>query len=45
MGGNDWFVSEGLHSGDRVIVDGTLALHAGAPVIVKPAASPGEARD
>jgi len=35
--GSDWLVSEGLHSGDQVIVDGTLALHAGAPVAVKPA--------
>ncbi len=33
--GNDWFVSEGLHEGDRVIVDGSLALHAGTPVAVK----------
>ncbi len=36
--GSDWLVNEGLHAGDRVIVDGTLALHAGAPVTVKPAA-------
>ena len=35
--GDDWFVSEGLHAGDQVIVDGALALHAGAPVVVKPA--------
>jgi len=34
--GADWFVSEGLRAGDQVIVDGTLALHAGAPVVVKP---------
>jgi membrane fusion protein, multidrug efflux system len=33
--GSDWFVSEGLHPGDQVIVDGTLALHAGAAVVVK----------
>jgi membrane fusion protein (multidrug efflux system) len=36
--GNDWFVSEGLHEGDQVIVDGSLALHAGTPVATKPAA-------
>ena len=36
--GNDWFVLEGLKSGDQVIVDGTLALHAGTPVVAKPAA-------
>ena len=27
--GSDWLVSEGLRSGDQVIVDGALALHAG----------------
>ena len=36
--GSDWIVSEGLRPGDQVIVDGTLALHAGAPVTVKPGA-------
>jgi membrane fusion protein (multidrug efflux system) len=36
--GNDWFVLEGLRSGDQVIVDGTLALHAGTTVAAKPAA-------
>ena len=35
--GNDWFVSEGLHTGDQVIVDGSLALRAGSPVVVKAA--------
>jgi membrane fusion protein, multidrug efflux system len=34
--GGDWFVLEGLHAGDQVIVDGTLTLHAGAPVVAKP---------
>jgi membrane fusion protein, multidrug efflux system len=47
--GNDWFVSEGLHAGDQVIVDGTLALRAGSPVVVKsalaaPADAPGSVR-
>ena len=35
--GDEWFVSEGLHGGDRVIVDGSLGLRAGAPLAVKPA--------
>jgi membrane fusion protein, multidrug efflux system len=34
--GNGWFVSEGLHAGDQVIVDGALTLHAGAAVLAKP---------
>jgi membrane fusion protein (multidrug efflux system) len=37
--GEDWFVNEGLHAGDQVIVDGTLALQAGAPLSVQPAAA------
>jgi len=41
--GNDWFVSEGLHEGDQVIVDGSLALHAGTPVVAKPSAGTGKA--
>jgi len=32
--GDEWFISEGLHAGDQVIVDGTLGLRAGAPVSV-----------
>ena len=36
--GNDWLVSEGLQPGDQVIVDGTLSLRAGTPVVMKPAA-------
>jgi membrane fusion protein (multidrug efflux system) len=35
--GDDWFISEGLHPGDRVIVDGSLGLRAGSPLTVKPA--------
>ncbi len=35
--GGDWQISEGLGAGDRVIVDGTLALRAGAAVNVKAA--------
>ena len=37
-GAEDWIVSEGLQPGDQVIVDGAMALHAGTPVAVKPAA-------
>ena len=33
--GSNWFVSEGLHTGDQVIVDGVLTLRAGVPVVVK----------
>ncbi len=35
--GDDWFVSEGLKPGDRVVVDGGLTLRPGAEVTVKPA--------
>jgi len=35
--GDDWFVSEGLRAGDRVVVDGGLTLRPGAQVTVKPA--------
>ncbi|MGE5346215.1 MAG: efflux RND transporter periplasmic adaptor subunit [Acidithiobacillales bacterium] len=37
--GDDWFVSEGLKAGDRVVVDGGLTLRSGAQVTVKPAES------
>jgi membrane fusion protein, multidrug efflux system len=33
--GNDWFISQGLHAGDQVVVDGGLALRPGEPVKVK----------
>jgi membrane fusion protein, multidrug efflux system len=36
--GRDWFVLEGLRQGDHVIVDGSLTLRAGTPVVAKPAA-------
>jgi membrane fusion protein (multidrug efflux system) len=36
--GNDWHIVEGLHAGDRVVVDGGLKLGAGAPLNVKPLA-------
>jgi membrane fusion protein, multidrug efflux system len=34
--GNDWFITDGLKTGDQVVVDGGLTLHAGAPLKVKP---------
>lgn len=37
---SDWVVDEGLRPGEQVIVDGTLALHAGAAVAVKPFVPP-----
>jgi len=41
--GNDWHIVEGLHAGDRVVVDGGLKLAAGTPLNVKPLAAPGAA--
>jgi len=41
--GDEWIVSEGLQPGDQVIVDGSLALHAGTPVVVKPAVATAKA--
>ncbi len=40
--GDQWFINEGLHAGDQVIVDGTLGLRAGVAVSVEsaPAAAP-----
>jgi membrane fusion protein (multidrug efflux system) len=34
--GNYWFISEGLRSGDQVVVDGGLTLRPGMPVSTKP---------
>jgi len=34
--GNDWFISEGLRSGDQVVVDGGLTLRPGMHVSTKP---------
>jgi membrane fusion protein (multidrug efflux system) len=39
--GDDWFIYEGLKSGERVAVDGTLTLQPGMTVSVQAAASPG----
>jgi membrane fusion protein (multidrug efflux system) len=35
--GNDWFIYDGLRSGDKVVVDGALTLRAGASVKIVPA--------
>jgi len=37
--GNKWLISEGLASGDRVIVEGLVNLHPGAKVEVHPASA------
>lgn len=34
--GEDWFVTDGLLSGDEVVVDGGISLHTGDKVTVKP---------
>jgi membrane fusion protein (multidrug efflux system) len=34
--GEDWFISEGLRSGEQVVVDGGLKLQPGAVVSIKP---------
>ena len=36
---NDWFITEGLNAGDRVVVDGGLTLRPGEPVMVMDRAS------
>jgi membrane fusion protein, multidrug efflux system len=38
--GDGWFISEGLASGDQVIVDGTLRLAPGTPVKAAPYVAP-----
>ncbi|GLI33501.1 MexE family multidrug efflux RND transporter periplasmic adaptor subunit [Desulforhabdus amnigena] len=38
---NDWFIYEGLHTGDRVVVDGVLPLRPGTPVKVNTLAEKG----
>jgi membrane fusion protein (multidrug efflux system) len=38
--GSDWFISEGLTSGEMVVVDGGMTLRPGIPVTVKRAGAP-----
>ena len=33
---NDWFIFEGLHVGEKVVVEGTLSLRLDMPVMVRP---------
>lgn len=33
--GNNWFITDGLNTGDEVVVDGGIKLQAGVPVTVK----------
>jgi len=40
--GDEWFVFEGLKSGEQVVVDGGLLLSPGMPVTVKPLTKPVE---
>jgi membrane fusion protein (multidrug efflux system) len=40
--GNNWFITEGLKSGEVVVVDGGLSLQADAPVKIKTEASAAE---
>jgi membrane fusion protein (multidrug efflux system) len=37
--GNDWFITDGLRAGERVVVDGGLTLRPGVPVTAKPYAA------
>jgi membrane fusion protein (multidrug efflux system) len=37
--GNDWFISEGLTAGERIVVDGGLTVRPGAQVTVKQSAA------
>jgi len=37
--GNDWFISQGLKAGEKIVVDGVLTLRPGAPVKVKSASA------
>ena len=41
--GNDWFINEGLHAGEQVVVEGGLTLGPGAAVTVKRSAASTEA--
>jgi len=38
--GSDWFISEGLTSGERIVVDGGLTVRPGMQVMVKQTAGP-----
>ncbi len=38
--GDDWFITRGLETGDRVVIDGVARLTPGAPVKVVPGSAP-----
>ena len=40
--GDDWFISEGLRPGERIVVDGVLLLHPGVKVTVQSGGTPPE---
>ena len=40
--GSNWLVTDGLHAGDKVIVEGTTMLQPGAPVNAQPWSRPAE---
>lgn len=40
--GDDWFISEGLRAGERIVVDGVLSLHPGVKVTVQSGGTPPE---
>ena len=42
--GNDWFISQGLRAGEKIVVDGVLTLRPGAQVVVKTAAATGRTK-
>jgi membrane fusion protein (multidrug efflux system) len=37
---DDWFISEGLRAGERIVVDGVLLLRPGIKVTVQPDGTP-----
>jgi len=37
--GNDWFISDGIKGGEKVVTDGVLTLQPGSLVTVKSAAA------
>lgn len=43
--GNEWFISEGVKNGERVVVDGGMTLRAGITVLAKPYQHPGQGSD
>ncbi len=42
--GDNWFISNGLRTGERIVVDGALRVSAGSPIHIVEAPEPGSAR-